>query len=259
MSTVMRGCSRTLSCSSALADSVGCGLDDGHVLGELGEEQALLEARVAAADHDHLARAAVEGPSQVAQKWTPAPMRSSSPAAPVRRYVDPVATSTAAGRDDLARRGVVTHRGAVDARRCRYAPRPAAARRRSARPGGSNALGQLGAADAVGEAGVVVEPLGHAGLAAERRAVERRASRRFSRARVDRRGEPGRPAADDHQVVRRDARVAARARASRRAPRWRARPGGAVGEHDRRDDPLAVVVASTGRVSSGCSSRSIQS
>ena len=56
-------------------------------------------------------------------------------------------------------------------------------------------VGELGAADAVGEPGVVVEPLGHARLTAEALAVDHQRLEVLARG-VDRRREPGRTAAD---------------------------------------------------------------
>ena len=60
--------------------------------------------------------------------------------------------------------------------------------------------GEVGAGEAHGEAEVVLDPRALAGLAARRLALDQRRSQALRRA-VDGGREPGRPAADDHEVV----------------------------------------------------------
>ncbi len=61
-------------------------------------------------------------------------------------------------------------------------------------------LGEVRTANAFGEAGIVVDALGDAGLAAEPAAFDHHGVNAFS-GRIDRGGEPGRAAADDREVV----------------------------------------------------------
>jgi hypothetical protein len=103
-----------------------------------------------------------------------------------------------------------------------------------------HAFGQFGAADAVGETGVVVEALGDAGLATRRGLLDDQHLGVLARA-VDRRRQSRRSAADDDEVVlllRGDAREpdSIGQLVVRRFGEERA-----VGKDDRRDDALAVV------------------
>ena len=73
-------------------------VDDVHGVGELGQEQALLDGRVAAADDGHRPAACRAAPSQVAHQLTPRPMNSASPGMPELARLDARAPGAGRGR-----------------------------------------------------------------------------------------------------------------------------------------------------------------
>ena len=101
-------------------------------------------------------------------------------------------------------------------------------------------VGELGPADAFGEAWVVVEPFRDAGLTTQALAVDHQRLQVLSSG-VDRRGEPRRPTADDDQVVDVHHRDALEADLLGELLVGRFGQMGAVGEDDRRDDVVPVV------------------
>ena len=176
-------------------------LHDADARGEPGEEQPFLERRVSATNDEKLLGPAIEravaGGAEM-HAGTDEVVLAGNAEAPVRRP----------GRDE--------HRVCLDL----LAARQAKADVTGLRPLGGDvldahgaeqldlvatrlgdeALGKIGAAHALGESRVVVDALGHAGLATEPAALDHDGVDSLPR-RVDRGGEPGGAAADDCEVV----------------------------------------------------------
>src|SRR5215216_4794919 len=173
-------------------------LHDRHLVDELREEQPFLETAVAAAEDEELARALVEG----AVAGRAEVDAGADEVVLTRRSCHPVRR---AGRDErgacvvmVAGRGLDVDLLSVDrdrAHRDGLEHLHAVALRLLDDP-----VGELRAADALGEPGVVVEAFGHAGLTAEALAVDHQGLQVLA-GRVDRGRETGRPAAHDDQVV----------------------------------------------------------
>ncbi len=192
-------------------------------VGELGQEQRLLQRRVAAADHQQLVGAPVE--RTVAGG---AEVHARADQVVLARYPQPPVLR--AGRDQHRAAGDLLTGGELHVHSALVGRQPGDLDRGEqlhAVPAGllDEPVGQLAAADAVREAGVVVDPLGDAGLAAEAGLVHHDRLDALPGG-VDGGRQSGRAAADDHQVVRAAARRSAAARAWRRSRRCPVRSGG---------------------------------
>ena len=97
---------------------------------------------------------------------------------------------------------------------------------------GDEPVRQLGAADALREAGIVVDPVGRAGLAAEGAPLDHERVHPFP-GRVDRRRQAGRPTAEDQDVVDGPLRVELEAELPGQLRVGRLEQVAAVGEDDR--------------------------
>ena len=176
-------------------------LHDADALGEPGEEQPFLERGVAATDDEKLVGAAIEravaGRAEMHAR-TDEIVLTGNAEAPVRRSGG---DEGGVRLDLLAARQAQAHvpglrplgGDALDAHGAEQLDLVATRL-------GDESLGQISAADAVGEPRVVVDALGDAGLAAEPAALDDHRVDALSR-RVDRRREPGGAAADDREVV----------------------------------------------------------
>src|ERR1039457_117405 len=188
-----------------LEEAGGCqlrlALDDADALGELRQEEPLLERRVSATDDQKLVGAAVEGAvtrgaevdagaDEVVLAGNPEASIGRSGGDERRVRLDLLAARQA--QADVARPGAV--RGdRLDAHGTEELHLVA--------PGLSDeAFGEISTTDALWKSGVVVDPLGDTGLATEPAALDHDGIDAFSRG-IDRGGEPGRTAADDREVV----------------------------------------------------------
>ena len=164
----------TFSTTTLLADSSRVRVTIVTLFGEFCQEDALSPRPNCRRRSPAPAGRGRTAPSQVAQKWTPAPMKSSSPgtraagtssrAPPARRAPGPRCRRRS-GRRDTGRRSRRPH---LRGRQHLDAEAPAL---------GGQPVGELGAADALREAGEVVEPLGDARPARPGRSARRPASR----------------------------------------------------------------------------------
>src|SRR5207248_9292901 len=101
-------------------------------------------------------------------------------------------------------------------------------------------VGQVAAADPLREARVVLDPLGDPGLAAQAALVDHDRVDALAGG-VDGGGQPGRSAADDHQVVAGPVGDQAQAELGRQLVVTGLDRVAAVGEGDRRDRPAAIL------------------
>ena len=214
-------------------------LDHAHALGELREEQPLLEAGVAAADHHDLVGPSVEGTVARRAEMDAGPdqiLLAGRLGAPVRR---PRRDEHGAGVVMLAGRGLHVELvvALVGDARDRHG-----LQRLDPVPLGlpHDAIGEVGAADAVGEPGVVVEPFGDARLPAEPLGIDDQGFEVLAR-RVDAGRETRGTATHDDEVVDVLHRAALQAELVRQFLVRGLGEVRTVGEDDRRDRVGAVV------------------
>ena len=216
----------------------GAAIDHGDMLGELREEQALLEPGVARAQDHELGRALVEGTvaggAEVHAGADEVILARGTCAAVGRAR----GYQRRAGRDLLARRerdDRATASGIDGLHRDGRQQLDAVA---SGLLG--EAIGELGAADPLREAGVVVESLGDTRLPAERGPLDDQGAQVLAGG-VDRRRQAGRPTADDHDVVGGAGCLTGESELLGELLVRGLRHVRPVGEDDRRDDLLAAV------------------
>ena len=211
---------------------------DRHLLGELGEEDALFARRVAAADDQHFLVAvegAVAGGAEVhagadevvlAGDLQPPVGGAQSPAA---RH----SCRTPSRPRCFTQRYSLVHRDPGDLLRLQDLDAEALSLE-------AEAVGELGAGDAFGEAGKVVQALGDPHLPTDAAALDDQRLDPFARG-VEGGGQPGRPAADDDQVVEAVLGRGLQPQLGRQLGVGRLNQRGAVFEDERGDDLLAVV------------------
>ena len=209
------------------------------MLGELGEEQTLLQSGVATAEDDDLFGTLVEGAvargAEVDACADEVLFTFDARTAVGGAGGDQDRTSTdalAGGGDDL---------GYAPTERLEFGHRDG--RQHLDLVAGrllGESLGELGTLDAFGEPGVVVEALGDAGLAAKCRALDDERAQVLAGA-VDGGGETGRPATNDDDVIGVGHRRSREADLLGELLVRRLHQMRTIGENDGRDDLLTVV------------------
>src|SRR5579863_2598212 len=225
-------------------------LHDPHLLRELGQEQPFLERRVSATDDQKLLGAAVEGTvARGAEVHARADeiVFTGNAESPVRR---PRGDEHRMRLDLLAAREAEAYVAGFGPLRGDLLDAHGAEQLNLVAAGlGDESFREVGATDAVGESGVVVDSLGDTRLSAETAALDHHRVDAFSR-RVDRGREACRTATDDRQVVAPALGFERQAQLAGELLIGRLDEDVAAVEHDRRNRPPTLLQETASRACS---------